>query len=101
MREASKTVGLLTERERAYLSGKGIDIGCGDDPVRPDALCFDLSQGDANRVTRFVQGIESFDYVFSSHCLEHMRDPGDAMQDWWKLVKPGSRMCSRQWDENT
>jgi SAM-dependent methyltransferase len=92
MREASKTLSLLTDRERGLLSGRGLDIGCGDDPVRPDVQPFDQEHGDANCVTRFVDEPEGFDYVFSSHCLEHMRDPDAAIGDWWKLVKPGGAM---------
>ncbi|MEO8621434.1 MAG: methyltransferase domain-containing protein [bacterium] len=89
MNETSKTLQLLTDRELQYLSGKGIDIGCGPDPVRPDVKRFDVEDGDANRITAFVDDLASFDYVFSSHCLEHMSDADGAIQEWWKLVKPG------------
>ena len=92
MRETSKTRGLLTELELRTLSGKGLDIGCGDDPVRPDVQPFDVAQGDANCVTQFITDLESYDYVFSSHCLEHMYDPGSTIADWWKLVKPEGTM---------
>jgi SAM-dependent methyltransferase len=89
MREASKTLGLLTERERAALSGKGLDIGAGSDPIRPDVQRFDVEHGDANRVTDWIPDVEMFDYVFSSHCLEHVDDPVGALADWWRLVRPG------------
>lgn len=92
MRETSKTLRLLTEREQRALCGKGLDIGAGDDPVRPDVQRFDIEHGDANRVTAFITDLESFDYVYSSHCLEHMHDPAVALADWWKLVKPGGTM---------
>jgi SAM-dependent methyltransferase len=92
MNETSKTLQILTAQELSYLTGKGIDIGCGPDPVRPDVERFDLEQGDANRITSFVSSVGGFDYVFSSHCLEHMRDADDALQEWWKLVKPGGVM---------
>lgn len=92
MHEASKTLKLLTDDERSLLHGIGIDIGCGDDPVCPDAQPFDLAHGDANRVTDYGPPLGAFDYVFSSHCLEHMRDPGAALADWWRLVKPGGVM---------
>ena len=85
--EASKTRQLWTEREWLYLSGRGIDIGCGNDPVRPDVRRFDVEDGDANVITRHVQ--EQFDFVFSSHCLEHMHDPRAALREWWSLVRPG------------
>ena len=92
MRESSKTVHCLTDRELGALTGKGLDIGCGDDPVRPDVQHFDIEHGDANCVTQFVTELETFDYVFSSHCLEHMHDPRSAIEEWWKLVKPDGMM---------
>lgn len=87
MREASHSRLFWKDLERSVLSGKGIDIGCGDDPVNPDVKKFDKDDGDANEITKYVQ--ETFDFVFSSHCLEHMIDPRIALMEWWKLVKPG------------
>ena len=72
------------------LRGRGIDIGCGPDPIAPDVRPFDLADGDANEISRFVH--EQFDYVYSSHCLEHMRDPRAALLEWWKLVRPGGHL---------
>jgi SAM-dependent methyltransferase len=92
MDEASKTLSLLSERELSALQGKGLDIGAGRDPVRPDVRRFDVEHGDANCITQVIRELESFDYVFSSHCLEHMRDPIAALEDWWKLVKPGGAL---------
>ena len=48
---------------------------------------FDLAQGDANHIRRYVD--RRFDYVYASHCLEHMIDPKAAISEWWTLVKPG------------
>jgi SAM-dependent methyltransferase len=92
VRETSKTFALLTDRERDALRGRGLDIGAGDDPVRPDVQRFDVEHGDANRVTKFVTELEAFDYVYSSHCLEHMHDPVSTLADWWALVRPGGTM---------
>ena len=92
MDETSKTLRHLSESELKRLSGKGIDIGCGVWPVRPDVRPFDQADGDANEITRFVTETGSFDYVFSSHCLEHMRDPDHALREWWQLVRPGGSM---------
>ena len=89
MKEASKTIDLLTPEERSWLVGKGVDIGCGDDPIRPDVQCFDLEQGDANCISKYLTDHETYDYVFSSHCLEHMHVPKVTILDWWKLVRPG------------
>lgn len=90
MDETSKTRRLWGEPEWSILRGKGIDIGCGPDPVTPDVRRFDLGDGDANRITEFVH--EQFDFVYSSHCLEHMREPRAALRQWWQLVRPGGHL---------
>ena len=71
-----------------YLSGKVIDIGAGDDLVIPTAERFDIEDGDANYITQYRK-TESYDAVHSSHCLEHMFNPVNALNEWWLLVKPG------------
>lgn len=89
MDEASKTNQLRSKDFfESYLSGSVLDIGAGVDLVCPGATGFDLEDGDANRVDEYFSH-ESFDTVHSSHSLEHMHDPVDAIQRWWKLVKTG------------
>lgn len=90
MNEATKTRKVWGPKELAVLTGKGIDIGCGPDPVTPDVRRFDVEDGDANVISQFVH--EQFDFVYSSHCLEHMHDPRQALLEWWKLVKPGGHL---------
>jgi len=89
-REASKTRKLWTSETTALLRGRGIDIGCGDDPVAPDAVRFDRQDGDAQDVSRYVS--ERFDYVFASHVLEHVTDPRSALASWFALLKPGGHL---------
>lgn len=87
MNESSKSKQLFTPEEHALLLGRVLDIGAGTDPVTPDAVVFDQVHGDANHITAFAP--ESFDCVYSSHCLEHMHDPVKSLANWWSLVKPG------------
>jgi SAM-dependent methyltransferase len=87
MNETSKTKLIWTDFERGLLQGEGIDIGCGGDPIFESAVPFDVQHGDANRITEYVD--RRFDYVYSSHCLEHMLDPQCTIQEWWALVRPG------------
>ena len=89
MDEARKTNEIRSEDfKRTYFAGRIIDIGCGPDLVVPEAVPFDLAQGDAQRILEyFAPG--SFDCVHSSHCLEHMSDVRAALSGWWALVKPG------------
>lgn len=90
MDETSKTKKIWTSFENSIFTGQGIDIGCGPDPVSPNARKFDIEDGDANNILRYVN--EQFDFVYSSHCLEHMNDPKKALLDWWTLVKPGGHL---------
>lgn len=90
MDETSKAKKYWGELEKSVLIGKGIDIGCGPDPVTPEARRFDTEDGDANVISQYVK--EEFDFVYSSHCLEHMRDARAAILEWWKIVKPGGHL---------
>lgn len=87
MNECSKSKPYWGPIEKEATRGRGIDIGCGPDPVTPDARRFDMEDGDANHISQYVK--EEFDFVYSSHCLEHMHDPRLTILDWWKLVKVG------------
>lgn len=90
MNEASKTRKLWDESVLALMQGEGIDIGCGPDPILPHVERFDRAQGDANRVQDFVR--RTYDFVFSSHTLEHMTDPAAALRGWFSLVRPGGHL---------
>jgi SAM-dependent methyltransferase len=90
MNETAKTRRILQPRELEIFRGRGIDIGCGSEVIAPGAIPFDVNQGDANRITQFVSG--EFDYVYSSHCLEHMVDARAALREWWRLVRPGGHL---------
>ncbi len=92
MRETSKTKRLSGDSfPRQYLAGRGIDIGCGGDVVSENAEPFDKIHGDANDILRYrAEG--AYDFVYSSHALEHMNDPKKSIQDWFGLLKPGGHM---------
>lgn len=87
MNESSKSKRHFSRWELSVLGGKVIDIGAGADTVMPNAVQFDVAQGNANHITAFEPG--SFDCVYSSHCLEHMDNPAATIHNWWSLVKPG------------
>jgi len=75
--------------------GRGIDIGHGGDLLNRDNLfpnvrsCdgFDQRDGDAQHILRHRSG-QSYDFVYSSHCLEHLQDPASALRSWFDLVRP-------------
>lgn len=71
-----------------YCLGKGIDIGCGQhEQVMPEAERWDKGEGDAT----FMEGVAdaSYEYVYSSHCLEHIVDQECALQNWLRILKKG------------
>ena len=74
-----------------FFSGRGIDIGCDRDPITPDAITHDKIYGfDASDLSRYPN--ECFDFVYSSHCLEHLVDPTLAVKEWWRVVKKGGHL---------
>lgn len=73
-----------------YLVGRGLDIGSGDDPLRaPHASveAWDLPEGDAEGLLTLRDA--TYDFVYSSHCLEHMRSVETALRNWVRVLKPG------------
>jgi len=92
MKESSKTNQVRSEEFfNTYLKGKVIDIGGGSDTVTENAEVFDLEHGDAQHILRYKDK-ESYDCVYSSHCLEHMKDVPLALSKWWELLKPEGYM---------
>lgn len=84
-------------RLKGLMSGKGIDIGCGSSPIG-GAEAWDLAQGDA----QYMVGVpdDTYDWVFSSHCLEHLKDPHVAIQNWWRILKIGGYLIVLVPDED-
>lgn len=99
MRELSKSIQRrlhIPAFSNRYFVGSGIDIGGKPDPLgfyRPlfrgmkSCETWDIEDGDA----QFLSGVNdnTFDFVHSSHCLEHMRDPSVALANWLRVLKPG------------
>lgn len=71
-----------------HCSGKGIDVGAGLWPL-PGAQPVDVWRGPGagSSVDDFKDG--SQDYVFSSHCLEHIADWQAELRRWVGKIRPG------------
>lgn len=67
-----------------FCRGVGLDIGCGKWPL-PGAIGLDESKGDSAR--ELPAG--PFDYIFSSHCLEHLPNPIAALEHWQSRLRSG------------
>lgn len=68
---------------KKFCQGRGIDIGCGGWPF-PGATGIDKEDDVYN-----IHLYQVLDYVFSSHCLEHIENPIMALAHWKDLLKPG------------
>lgn len=67
-----------------FCNGDGLDVGAGRWPL-PGARPIDLRDG--GDALELPQG--PFDFVFSSHCLEHLANPIAALEHWKTRLKPG------------
>lgn len=83
-----------------YTSGIGLDIGCGDDKIAPNAIGIDTQHfagiplgsmiASGEKLPQFADA--SMDFVFSSHFLEHVADYKAALKEWWRVLKVGGRL---------
>lgn len=67
-----------------FCKGKGLDIGSGKWPF-PGARAIELKNGD----DAMSLPIDQYDYLISSHCLEHLPDPVSAIEHWRTRLYPG------------
>jgi predicted SAM-dependent methyltransferase len=71
-----------------FCKGYGIDVGCNrQDWCFPGAIGVDLNFKDGNTAYSFEY--QDLDYVYSSHCLEHLPDWVTALDYWTANLKPG------------
>ena len=99
MRELTKSIARRTTDSRflrTFFVGEGIDIGGAPDPLSlytdffplmKSVKVWDMPDGDAE----FMESVldESYDFVHSSHCLEHLHNPIEGIKNWFRILKPG------------
>jgi predicted SAM-dependent methyltransferase len=87
-----------------HTSGTGVDIGCGLNKIHSQAVGIDRRAGAKDAGYPFGAQIRamgdrlpwfadaSLDYVFSSHCLEHLGDTMSALREWSRVLRPGGKL---------
>lgn len=71
-----------------FCKGVGYDIGCNrKEWALEGAIPIDLNFNDGWNALHLP--INQVDYIFSSHCLEHIPNWIDAMDYWFNTLKPG------------
>lgn len=100
-----------------YCIGNGLEIGAGKNPYcNPQTTTF-LDKYTTNRdgtpnpdivsdATKVPRPDETFDYVLSSHVLEHVQDTIGALKEWIRVIKAGGTLflvlphCDRTFDKH-
>lgn len=77
----------ILEKAQRYCQGKGIDIGAGNWPFPGAIPIQDEEHQNAYKLNQFEDN--SLDYVFSSHCLEHLEYWEKALVLWSSKIKYG------------
>ena len=110
MKECSKSIMRRLSQPNfvnRYFVGDGIDIGGCPDPLAvyqellprvSSVRVWDLSSGDA----QLMAGVEdeTFDFVHSSHCLEHLVEPREGLENWFRILRPGGHLVITVPDED-
>lgn len=102
MKECSKSIERRLHDSRFardYFVGHGVDIGGKPDPLvlylelfplAREIRTWDLEDGDAQQMAGVPDG--HFDFVHSSHCLEHLHDPAEGLRSWLRILAPGGHL---------
>lgn len=74
-----------------YINGVGLDTGCGCDKVTPKAIGIDNLDYTHVNIKTFVIDLhwftnESMDYVYSSHFLEHTKNPNEILLEMCRVL---------------
>ncbi len=80
---ASKMVNFYAQK---YCRGRGLDIGSST-PSLPGARAVENTPSE--HAEDLQEKDDSLDFVFSSHLLEHLSKPFEALDHWINKIKPG------------
>lgn len=88
---------LCRDRLKPFLQGRIADLGHGGHKVHPDAVGVDFFKFDESDWIGDVRDLwffdsESFDSVYSSHCLEDLWHPHQALAEWTRILRPGGHL---------
>lgn len=87
-------VTLCRERLLSFCRGVGLDLGCGSDKIRKEAIGIDIADKSCAQMVRDISDLSpfasnSFDYVFSSHALEDIANYRKALTEWLRVLRLG------------
>ncbi len=80
----------IREKALAYCTGSGIDVGANEWPFPGAEAIDDSPEENALNLDRFAEA--SLDFVYSSHCLEHIAEWQSALNLWVSKIRPGGTL---------
>lgn len=80
-------IAFIVDKAKEYCKGKGIDVGADIWPLPGAIPIQEEEHQNAYRLDKFSDN--SLDYLFSSHCLEHLDRWQDALSLWIAKLKKG------------
>lgn len=100
-----------------YCEGCGVDLGCGNEKIKPEAIGIDSGldflygpNKDKRDLTcvNIKQQVEdlgifadgSLDYVYTSHFLEHLKNPSKMIEDIKRALRVGGNLVVYLPDRN-
>jgi len=90
-----------------YFVGRGLDVGGKPDSLNlyRELFCqmgkvrtWDWEDGDAQHLLTLQDG--EFDFVHSSHCLEHLENPYEGLGNWLRVLRHGGHLVVLVPDED-
>lgn len=77
-----------------FCKGRGLDVGANEWPLPGVTHRIDRGRLDGKvslHAADYLPG-EGWDYIFSSHCLEHMQDPIQILEHWKEKLRIGGTL---------
>jgi SAM-dependent methyltransferase len=82
-----------------FFVGSGLDVGAGEDSLTRYAFMFpritfvkDWNHSDGDGMDLIGEPVNYYHFVHSSHSLEHMRTPHEALRRWIEVLRPGGHI---------
>ena len=93
MGEATKIRGMVEN----WIQGFGLDVGCGEDKIADNALGLDCRNLACVTICKKLDDLSlfgdgQFDFVFSSHFLEHIKNPTAMLSEMKRVLKKDGRI---------
>jgi len=84
----------IFKKVESYIQKFGIDVGCGEAKISDNAIGIDSRNLPCVTICKKLKNLElfgdaQFDFVFSSHFLEHVNKPEDMLEEMLRIAKKG------------